>query len=455
MLFHIQRDPFCRTDELESFNAERLERLVPYSTILGGRARAAARDDADDWLHEIRWRPDTAPRLAPADTPSERGGFWILADRGGVGEALRATLEAQGETCVLIEPGEAFQRLEPRRVQLRPDRREDFQQLFQEGLPPCRAIVHLFSLDAPSAREATLDSLRASEALVSSSALYLVRPWRGPASATPLASGWSRPAPSAWAITSSPSPSPRRRSGASAAPSCRSTRAALRALRPRRRAITARDRRPRRGAPPRRSQDQIAARGQARHVARLVRVASRPRGARVELRPDATYLITGGLSGVGFETARWMVERGARHLALVSRSGAADAVRADLDAMEAAGAAARVFKADVSKPEDVAGVLAEIDASMPPLGGVVHSAVVLEDGVLTRQTAASFRAVMAPKLDGAWNLHALTRGRSLDFFVLYSSLVSMLGTPGQANYSAANAFVDALAHQRRAEGCRG
>ncbi len=453
VLFHIQRDPFSRTDELEDFNTERLERLAPYSAIVGRQSRTAARDDIDDWLHEIQWRPDVAPRLPSADAPSERGGFWILADRGGVGEAVRASLEALGETCVMIEHGEDFHRLGPCRLRIRPDHREDFQQLFLEGLPTCRAIVHLFSLDAPAPGEATLDDLRASEALVSQSALHLVQA---------LARAGLRDAPRLWLITAGVQPVGDHVAQISVSqapvwglggaivhehPELRCARLDLSLERlPDEIAILCEALR--REDP----EDQIAVRGRSRHVARLVRAASRPRGARVELRPDATYLITGGLSGVGLKTARWMVERGARHLALLSRSGATDAARADLDAMQASGAEARVFKADVSRPEDVAMVLAQIDASMPPLSGVVHSAVVLEDGVLTRQTPASFRAVMAPKMDGAWNLHTLTRGRPLDFFVLYSSLVSMLGTPGQGNYAAANAFVDALAYQRRAEG---
>jgi acyl carrier protein len=121
-------------------------------------------------------------------------------------------------------------------------------------------------------------------------------------------------------------------------------------------------------------------------------------------------------------------------------------------AIEGAGTQVRILRADVSDRVQVAGVLAEIQKSMPPLRGVVHAAGVLDDRTVLQMDAARFRRVLAPKMYGAWNLHELTAGSPLDFFVMYSSAVSLLGSPGQANYAAANAFLDALAHHRRALG---
>ncbi len=113
-----------------------------------------------------------------------------------------------------------------------------------------------------------------------------------------------------------------------------------------------------------------------------------------------------------------------------------------------AGAEVVEQRGDVAQPADVALMLADIDARMPSLRGIIHAAGVLDDGVLLQQTPERLRAVMAPKMAGAWNLHELTE-RELDFFVMFSSSASVFGSPGQGNYAAANAFLDALAHFRR------
>ncbi len=174
------------------------------------------------------------------------------------------------------------------------------------------------------------------------------------------------------------------------------------------------------------------------------------------VRADATYLITGGHGGLGISVARWLVEKGARHLALLSRSGSSPAgekVAAELVAEFAAkGAAVATIQADVSNENDLARALSEIRDTMPPIRGVIHAAGVLDDRALLKQDAESFRRILAPKVLGAWNLHSLTESLPLDFFVLFSSVASVLGSPGQANYAAANAFLDGLAHDRRARG---
>ncbi|WP_437759724.1 SDR family NAD(P)-dependent oxidoreductase [Sorangium sp. So ce1389] len=201
---------------------------------------------------------------------------------------------------------------------------------------------------------------------------------------------------------------------------------------------------------------------QAKHLGKIVvtlrdpaaRLA--PRSNAVEgIRADGTYLITGGLGGLGLSVAWWLVTQGARHVALLGRSSPSEDARATLRAMEEAGATVAVVQADVAQRAAMAAVLAQIGRTMPPLRGVVHAAGLLDDRTILQQDAARFQRVMAPKVEGAWNLHTLTRDTPLDFFVLYSSVVSLLGSPGQANYAAANAFLDALALQRRREGLPG
>ncbi|HEV2131484.1 MAG TPA: SDR family NAD(P)-dependent oxidoreductase, partial [Longimicrobiaceae bacterium] len=198
---------------------------------------------------------------------------------------------------------------------------------------------------------------------------------------------------------------------------------------------------------------------QARHIGKVVvaiedvaELVSEITPPATPLRADATYLITGGLGGLGGETARWMVREGARHLVLVGRSDASAADRTLLRQLEEEGARILIERADVTREADLARVFSRIDVDLPPLRGVVHAAGVLGDATLLQMTEERFAEALEPKVVGAWNLHRLTRDRALDFFVLFSSAAGILGTPGQANYAAGNAYLDALAHDRRATG---
>ena len=158
------------------------------------------------------------------------------------------------------------------------------------------------------------------------------------------------------------------------------------------------------------------------------------------------------LGGLGLQLARWLVDHGARHLALLGRRGVPDDARAALKELEQRGARIIPLKADVAIAPDVARVFDELRA-FPPLAGIVHAAGVLDDGLIQQQTWTRFAASMAPKVDGAWHLHRMTSDTALDFFVLFSSAVSMLGGAGQGNYAAANAFSTAGASTPR-EDCR-
>ncbi|MFJ8579618.1 SDR family NAD(P)-dependent oxidoreductase [Micromonospora sp. NPDC093277] len=195
---------------------------------------------------------------------------------------------------------------------------------------------------------------------------------------------------------------------------------------------------------------------QARHTGKIVlrpdvREAAVPPGE-VPVRPVATYLITGGLGALGLRTARWLADRGARHLLLLGRSQPSAAAERVLDELRGRGVDVQVRHADIGRYDEVAAVVAGIDRDLPPLAGIVHSAGVLDDGLMLQLDRARFRAVAAPKVDGAWHLHRATLDKDLDFFVLYSSAAALLGSPGQANYASANAFLDALAQLRRAQG---
>ena len=193
----------------------------------------------------------------------------------------------------------------------------------------------------------------------------------------------------------------------------------------------------------------------AKHIGKIVITSAsdaRQPVTEVAFRKDATYLITGGLGGLGLKFARWLVEHGARHLALTGRSGASSSVQPALEELRSLGAVVRVIRADVSRRADVERLLTDIRDRMPPLYGILHAAGTLDDGIIREQTRERFDRVMAPKVLGALHLHTLTRDLPIEHFVLFSSAASLLGSPGQANYAAANAFLDALAHQRCAQG---
>ncbi len=196
---------------------------------------------------------------------------------------------------------------------------------------------------------------------------------------------------------------------------------------------------------------------QARHTGKVVlrpeagqMIAVRPEQDRI--RSAATYLVTGGLGALGLQTARYLVDQGARHLALLGRnkpSAEAGRVLAELRCREVE---IEVFSADISRFDGLTPVLAQIDRAMPPLAGVVHAAGILDDGLLLALDPARFRSVGEAKVAGAWNLHRATLDRDLDFFVMFSSAAAILGSPGQGNYAAANAFMDSLAQQRHSMG---
>lgn len=176
-----------------------------------------------------------------------------------------------------------------------------------------------------------------------------------------------------------------------------------------------------------------------------------PAGPRIH--PDATYLVVGGTGGFGLETARWLAAQGAHHLALLSRRGITSKEgQAAVDDLEAAGCRVHVVEADVTDRESLARALEQLAAAAPPLRGVVHSAMVLEDSIVENLDHESLMRVLAPKLLGARHLDELTRDCPLDLFVTYSSATTVFGNPGQANYVAANIYLEALAAQRRSRG---
>ena len=190
-----------------------------------------------------------------------------------------------------------------------------------------------------------------------------------------------------------------------------------------------------------------------RHGIGAVDVPNGNPARRLALPAQATYLVTGGLSGFGLKTAERLASLGARNLLLISRSGSGtDEAQEAIDAMRAAGVHVVAHACDVTDRATLAALFADAAATLPPIRGVVHAAMVIDDGLIRNTNAEQIRRVLAPKILGAQYLHELTQALPLDFYVLYSSGTTLFGNPGQSNYVAANSWLEAHARARRAAG---
>lgn len=191
----------------------------------------------------------------------------------------------------------------------------------------------------------------------------------------------------------------------------------------------------------------------ARHIGKLVLTKSPMQTG--SLRADRTYLITGGLGGIGIALAEWLMDHGAGCIVLNGRRAPDREAEEAIDGLRSRGGRIEVELADVTDTAAIDAMLARIDARLPSLGGVIHSVGVLSDAAIANQSWESFEQVLWPKVLGAWHLHRTTMDRDLDLFIMFSSVAGVLGNAGQANHAAANAFLDQLAGHRRALGLPG
>ena len=215
------------------------------------------------------------------------------------------------------------------------------------------------------------------------------------------------------------------------------------------------------------AEDQAAFRGADTFVPRLARQPVHPKPEAFKARADASYLVTGGLGGLGFVVAERLAERGAGHLLLASRrqfpprtewnswSGTDERVRTQIDAikrMEALGCSVSIAAIDVSDAANVARQLQQWSREHPPIRGVIHAAGIMQYEAIVEHSRAAMQNIVRSKAASAWVLHSLLTDAPLDFFVMYSSASSLLSSPFMSSYAAANTSLDALAALRRAHG---
>ncbi|CAL8112507.1 unnamed protein product [Orchesella dallaii] len=206
---------------------------------------------------------------------------------------------------------------------------------------------------------------------------------------------------------------------------------------------------------------------QAKHIGKVVCVMPEIARDNLKLKPfvplfneRSTYIVTGGMGGIGFEIVKWMLRNGAKHIAIVSRSIEPTTEQAEIINVfnEKSGKNVHHFSLDVSDFNKCADLFANIQnpgSCFPSIRGIMHVAGVLDDATFENQTWTKFESTYKSKVYGSWNLHLLTEQMKLEHFVMFSSIASALGAPGQANYSAGNSFLDALTHFRKAQGLPG
>jgi NAD(P)-dependent dehydrogenase (short-subunit alcohol dehydrogenase family)/acyl carrier protein len=427
-------------------------------------------DDIDRWLYEVAWQPCARP-VTGADTETATRLWLILTDRSGVGAALAERLRSDGHQCVLVAAGEGYERRDEENAVVRPGEAGDLVRLFAElgdSTADLHGVVALWSLDV---RPAEITSGTELEAAARRVCLGVVQ-------AVQQVTAWRSLPPRVWlatrgaqAVRGDDTPADPvqatlwglGRVVATEHPECwgdlvdldpnASAEQAALSLHAEITTTSSLD-------------DEVAFRDGERYVARLVRyerAVARRRAFRP--RPDATYLLTGAFGGVGAQVARWLVTHGARRLILLGRTplppraewpaldpDSAAGQRARLvRALEAMGAAVHLATVDLANEAALREYLDGFRREgWPPIRGVFHAAAVAHNSLVAHLEGAALGEVLRPKAIGAWLLHQALP--DLEVFVLFSSIGGLLGQPGLGAYAAANAFLDALAHARRARG---
>lgn len=445
---------------LQANSAEASDRTVD-STGLQNALQNGLND-----LYEIDWQPQSLPSASSVSTQpmSQEDCHWLIlaetaTERATVAQALTQALEAQHQSVTVAVPAETFEQTAAV-TYLNGNEASHFEQLLAT-LHPERSlkIVYLWSLDHPTLEGLSkddegqaLEQLAASQHHDALSLITLIQTlagrsvpaqlWLVTQGAQPVTPGYIRLEQSTlWGL------------GRAIAQEHPDLWGGLIDLDPAGTAADAAGQLSTEFMQSSTEDDQLAYRQGQRYRARLqsLSLPATPSSITASITAEATYLITGGLGALGLEVAQWLVSQGAQHLLLLSRREPSAQSQAHVDKLKKAGATVTVAAADVSDFPQLQSVFSNIPAQYP-LRGIIHAAGILDDGVLLNQTWARFEAVLQPKVTGAWNLHRLSQDQPLEFFVMFSSIASLLGSAGQSNYSVANAFLDALAHYRKGQG---
>ncbi|WP_176091036.1 non-ribosomal peptide synthetase/type I polyketide synthase [Burkholderia ambifaria] len=395
-------------------------------------------------LYHVAWEPQAA--LPEARFAADASPWLIFADESGVGERFAALLRARGASCSLVRPGPDHGGGAEAGWQVAPERPDHFVRLLNETAAPGQRIVFLWALDeAVGASRMSTALLHLVHALVGSERdwapstrprIWVVTRDAVEAGESPRVSGLAQAALSGLArgaMIEHPEWFGTSIDLDPAAPEDE-TQALLREILGESR------------------EELVALRHDVRHVARLSPLAPAETAA-LRVDPEAAYLITGGFGALGLHTARWLAARGARTLILVGRQGGrSDESQQAIAELRERNISVRCERLDIADPVAVADFFAALRRDGVPLRGIVHAAGIVGYKPLMQVEREELEAVLQPKVAGAWLLHQHSEPFPLDFFILFSSIASAWGSRDQAHYSAANRFLDALAHHRRGLG---
>jgi surfactin synthase thioesterase subunit/NAD(P)-dependent dehydrogenase (short-subunit alcohol dehydrogenase family)/acyl carrier protein len=437
--------------EVANLGGLTLKRLAPEDL------RPAHADSIENWLYRMSWLP--RPALAPASPDRDPRSRWLVfADRQGVVEELVRRLEGLAQKCQMVYADWSLEASDEEKIvdgviDAALAKHQDY-----------RGVIYLWGLDHHPISDMTPESLVRSERLVVGGALALIR-------AMSKASQRVAQMPRLWVITRNsqratadahsvdPFPAILWGLGRTAAlehpkiwgglvdldvrdPEANSVSKGVQAdVEALLREIWNPD-----------EEQQVAIRPAGRLAARFVRLPPGKDRPGMLFREDATYLVSGGLGSLGLKVAEWMARCGARHLVFTSRRQPKGRAAEVVGTLQAKGIRSVVAVGDITEEADLNRILGAIRSEMPPLRGIFHCAGMLDDGILDQMDWGRFSAVTAPKVKGSWLLHSATLRDELDYFVLFSSILSLTGSPGQSNYTAGNAFLDALTEHRRAAG---
>lgn len=422
----------------------------------------AISEQCTDLFYDLTWR--LKPQQNSLSKNSLDGLWLIFSDSQGLGTALASQLQKQGAACYFVIPGNSYSKSAAGHFTINPSHPEDLQQLIKDAASklPLRGIVHLWSLDI-AATEVTETSLQAAETLLCGSVLHLIQ-----ALVQNPTSDW----PHLWLVTQNTQPvncslnsqalpqsllwglgrvigleHPELWGGLIDLDKTTTDQAAILLAE-----IQTSD-----------GEDQVAWRNGQRYVARLVTSAV-PKALKplTQFNADGTYLITGGLGGLGLKLATWLVNKGARNLVLTGRQGLPersvwDSLPPDdkhkkaitaIQALEAQGATVNIVQADVSNFSQMQAVFAS--NTKLPWRGIIHAAGISIPQNLAEMSLSTYQNVLAAKVTGTWILHQLTQNLNLDFLILFSSAAAIWGSSGLAPYASANHFLDIMAHYRQA-----
>jgi acyl transferase domain-containing protein/aryl carrier-like protein len=465
--------------EIEGFRAQSLEASM-----------SLAPERIDRGLYELEWHPQECTTTTDEAGTSEattvlaeeseqsraaQDAPWLIfTDQKGVGQTLIALLKAHNQQVVTIShDGITDLAREEGRYTLNPTSPDQFEQLFADlsahGQFTFSRLVYLWGLDTTFPEKGTLAALEEDQTLVSLAVVHLIKALSQ--------CGWTQ-LPTVWLVTQGAQPVGEqpgplaieqaplwglgRVIGHQEFTSLWGGLIDLDPVSPVEQAEKLLEE-----IWQTNGEDQVAFRQGQRYIARLVQSQHLTPPLPPTFQPDGSYLITGGLGTLGLLVARWMVSQGARRLILMGRTPVPPRstwyqlesdhpqkrLVQELLQLENMGAHIHLAAVDVADEEQLATFLAEYTRDgWPVIKGVVHTAGVVQDELLLRMTTETFQRVLRPKLRGGWLLHTLLKDYPLDFFILFSSTGSVIASLGQANYAAANAFLDALATYRRTQG---